>query len=188
MGALSKQDVGVADQLFATLDPTLRAARLPKGGTAILSDTVGFISDLPVQLVDAFRVRGREGGCVGWCCAGLCVLQGLFAGARGGRTARACPCAPVTTQLRPTKATLEEVVEADLLLHVLDASSPHVLEQRRVVLEVCALSLPSCLPACMPAEAACASLLACLGRVHCPHTKPPTHYPNAMRRSFGSWA
>jgi len=63
-----------ADMLFATLDPTLRAIRLPAGLTVILSDTVGFISDLPTMLVAAFR------------------------------------------------ATLEEVIEADIILHVRDMS------------------------------------------------------------------
>lgn len=63
-----------ADMLFATLDPTLRAAELPHGARIILSDTVGFISDLPTMLVAAFR------------------------------------------------ATLEEVIEADVILHVRDAS------------------------------------------------------------------
>ncbi len=63
------------DMLFATLDPTVRALRLPGGRPAILSDTVGFISDLPHELVEAFR------------------------------------------------ATLEEVQEADVILHVRDISS-----------------------------------------------------------------
>jgi GTP-binding protein HflX len=63
-----------ADMLFATLDPTLRAVELPRGAKAILSDTVGFISDLPTMLVAAFR------------------------------------------------ATLEEVIEADVILHVRDVS------------------------------------------------------------------
>jgi len=63
-----------ADMLFATLDPTLRAVDLPHGSRVILSDTVGFISDLPTMLVAAFR------------------------------------------------ATLEEVIEADLILHVRDVS------------------------------------------------------------------
>ena len=62
------------DMLFATLDPTLRAVELPRGVKAILSDTVGFISDLPTMLVAAFR------------------------------------------------ATLEEVIEADVILHVRDVS------------------------------------------------------------------
>lgn len=64
------------DMLFATLDPTLRRMKLPHGRTVILSDTVGFISDLPTHLVAAFR------------------------------------------------ATLEEVLEADLVLHVRDMSDP----------------------------------------------------------------
>jgi GTP-binding protein HflX len=64
------------DMLFATLDPTLRSLRLPDGRPAILSDTVGFISDLPHELVAAFR------------------------------------------------ATLEEVQEADVVLHVRDIASP----------------------------------------------------------------
>ena len=63
-----------ADMLFATLDPTLRAVELPHGTRIILSDTVGFISDLPTMLVAAFR------------------------------------------------ATLEEVIEADVILHVRDMS------------------------------------------------------------------
>ena len=69
-------EVLAEDMLFATLDPTLRRLKLPHGGTVILSDTVGFISDLPTHLVAAFR------------------------------------------------ATLEEVVEADLILHVRDMSDP----------------------------------------------------------------
>ncbi|MBP1850045.1 GTPase HflX [Rhizobium halophytocola] len=64
------------DMLFATLDPTLRRMKLPQGRTVILSDTVGFISNLPTHLVAAFR------------------------------------------------ATLEEVLEADLILHVRDMSDP----------------------------------------------------------------
>jgi GTP-binding protein HflX len=71
---LTAADVLAEDLLFATLDPTARAIRLPHGATAILSDTVGFISDLPTTLVAAFR------------------------------------------------ATLEDVVEADVLLHVRDIS------------------------------------------------------------------
>src|SRR5260370_23957745 len=71
---LTRADVQAADMLFATLDPTLRALRLPHGGKAMLSDTVGFISTLPTQLVAAFR------------------------------------------------ATLEEVLEADIILHVRDIS------------------------------------------------------------------
>jgi len=72
---LTRSGVMAADMLFATLDPTLRAITLPHGAKAILSDTVGFISDLPTMLVAAFR------------------------------------------------ATLEEVAEADLVLHVIDAAA-----------------------------------------------------------------
>ena len=71
---LTRAEVQAADMLFATLDPTLRALSLPHGGKAMLSDTVGFISSLPTQLVAAFR------------------------------------------------ATLEEVLEADVILHVRDIS------------------------------------------------------------------
>src|ERR1700748_353066 len=71
---LTRADVQAADMLFATLDPTLRALHLPHGGKAMLSDTVGFISNLPTQLVAAFR------------------------------------------------ATLEEVLEADVILHARDIS------------------------------------------------------------------
>lgn len=73
---LTAADVVAADQLFATLDPTMRQLRLPHGGRVILSDTVGFISDLPTGLISAFR------------------------------------------------ATLEEVVNADIILHVRDMASP----------------------------------------------------------------
>jgi GTP-binding protein HflX len=69
------------DMLFATLDPTLRRVRLPHGTSVILSDTVGFISDLPTHLIAAFR------------------------------------------------ATLEEVVEADLIVHVRDISDPDTAAQ-----------------------------------------------------------
>ena len=71
---MTRARVLAADMLFATLDPTLRAIELPKGLRIILSDTVGFIADLPTMLVAAFR------------------------------------------------ATLEEVIEADLVLHVRDVS------------------------------------------------------------------
>jgi GTP-binding protein HflX len=73
---LTKAEVFADDLLFATLDPTMRGVILPSGRKIILSDTVGFISDLPTQLVAAFR------------------------------------------------ATLEEVMEADLILHVRDISHP----------------------------------------------------------------
>ncbi len=58
--ALTGAGVHAEDQLFATLDPTMRAIGLPSGRTAILSDTVGFISDLPTQLVEAFRATLEE--------------------------------------------------------------------------------------------------------------------------------
>jgi GTPase len=70
------------DKLFATLDPTMRALKLPSGATVILSDTVGFVSELPTELIAAFR------------------------------------------------ATLEEVLEADVLLHVRDISHPDTDAQK----------------------------------------------------------
>jgi GTP-binding protein HflX len=82
---LTRADVQAADMLFATLDPTLRALTLPHGGKAMLSDTVGFISDLPTMLVAAFR------------------------------------------------ATLEEVIEADVILHVRDISHEDAEAQERDV-------------------------------------------------------
>jgi GTP-binding protein HflX len=82
---LTTAEVRAEDMLFATLDPTMRQIRLPSGRAAILSDTVGFISDLPTQLVAAFR------------------------------------------------ATLEEVLEADLVLHVRDIASPETEAQKREV-------------------------------------------------------
>jgi GTP-binding protein HflX len=85
---LTRADVQAADMLFATLDPTLRAIQLPHGGKAMLSDTVGFISNLPTQLVAAFR------------------------------------------------ATLEEVLEADLILHVRDISHEDAEAQERDVDQV----------------------------------------------------
>jgi GTP-binding protein HflX len=87
---LTNAGVAVKDQLFATLDPTMRALGLPSGRTAILSDTVGFISDLPHELVEAFH------------------------------------------------ATLEEVTEADVVVHVRDASSPDSEEQKKDVQAVLA--------------------------------------------------
>nr|WP_244593703.1 GTPase HflX [Methylopila sp. Yamaguchi] len=71
---LTRAEVVAADMLFATLDPTLRSITMPHGAHAILSDTVGFISELPTQLIAAFR------------------------------------------------ATLEEVIEADVILHVRDVA------------------------------------------------------------------
>ena len=83
-GVLSK------DMLFATLDPTMRAITLASGREVVLADTVGFISQLPTELVEAF------------------------------------------------KSTLEEVVQADLLLHVHDAASPLVVEEAGDVRDVLA--------------------------------------------------
>jgi GTPase len=57
---LTQAKVLAKDMLFATLDPTMRALSLPHGGTAILSDTVGFISDLPTMLISAFRATLEE--------------------------------------------------------------------------------------------------------------------------------
>ncbi|WVZ60414.1 hypothetical protein U9M48_010438 [Paspalum notatum var. saurae] len=88
VSALSEADLYSDDRLFATVDPRLRSVMLPSGRKALLSDTVGFISDLPVQLVEAFH------------------------------------------------ATLEEVVEADMLVHVLDSSAPNLEEHRSTVLQV----------------------------------------------------
>jgi GTPase len=85
---LTGGDVLEADMLFATLDPTLRAVQPPQGAKIILSDTVGFISDLPTLLVAAFR------------------------------------------------ATLEEVVEADVILHVRDIAHADAEAQLRDVQEV----------------------------------------------------
>jgi len=85
---LTRSAVGAEDMLFATLDPTMRRLGLPSGRTAILSDTVGFISDLPTHLVAAFR------------------------------------------------ATLEEVTEADIVVHVRDAHHPDSAAQREDVLGV----------------------------------------------------
>jgi GTP-binding protein HflX len=85
---LTRAAVGAEDMLFATLDPTMRRLNLPSGRKAILSDTVGFISDLPTHLVAAFR------------------------------------------------ATLEEVTEADIVVHVRDAHHPDSAAQREDVLAV----------------------------------------------------
>lgn len=81
-GVLSK------DMLFATLDPTMRQTQLPSGRTIVLADTVGFISQLPTELIEAF------------------------------------------------KSTLEEVVQADILLHVHDGASPVLFEEAEDVKSV----------------------------------------------------
>lgn len=86
--AITGAAVMAEDQLFATLDPTMRGLALPSGRNIIISDTVGFISDLPTELVAAFR------------------------------------------------ATLEEVAEADIILHVRDIAHPDSAAQRADVLAV----------------------------------------------------
>ncbi|GAN60663.1 GTPase HflX [Acetobacter cibinongensis] len=86
--ALTGATVYAKDQLFATLDPTMRAITLPSGRRIILSDTVGFISDLPTELIAAFR------------------------------------------------ATLEEVSEADIILHVRDIAHPDSAAQKKDVFGV----------------------------------------------------
>jgi GTPase len=85
LNALSNANVYVANQLFATLDPTTRRVELPGGHVALFTDTVGFIQKLPTQLVAAFR------------------------------------------------ATLEEIAEADLLLHVVDVTHPEAAAQAKAV-------------------------------------------------------
>ncbi len=87
---LTEADVLAKDMLFATLDPTMRRMRLPGGRRIVVSDTVGFISDLPTQLVAAFR------------------------------------------------ATLEEVLEADVIVHVRDVAHPETEAQKADVLDVLA--------------------------------------------------
>jgi GTP-binding protein HflX len=82
---LTNAGVLVADQLFATLDPTTRRIELPGGHQALITDTVGFIQKLPTQLIAAFQ------------------------------------------------ATLEEICEADLLIHVVDVTHPNAIEQARSV-------------------------------------------------------
>jgi GTP-binding protein HflX len=88
LNTLSGSDVYADPKLFATLDPTTRRVVLPDGWAILLTDTVGFIRNLPTHLIAAFR------------------------------------------------ATLEETVEADFLIHVIDASHPHRDKQREAVMEV----------------------------------------------------
>jgi GTP-binding protein HflX len=85
LNRITHAEVLVADQLFATLDPTTRRVELPGGHQGLLTDTVGFIQKLPTQLIAAFQ------------------------------------------------ATLEEISEADLLIHVVDVTHPNALEQARSV-------------------------------------------------------
>jgi GTP-binding protein HflX len=88
LNALTRSDVHVEDKLFATLDPASRRLRFPRERDVILTDTVGFIQDLPPDLANAFR------------------------------------------------STLEELEDADILLHVADLSSPYVEEQIKSVEEI----------------------------------------------------
>ncbi len=85
LNGLAEADVYVANQLFATLDPTTRRVELPGGHAALFTDTVGFIQKLPTQLVAAFR------------------------------------------------ATLEEIADAELLLHVIDVTHPNAQAQAEAV-------------------------------------------------------
>jgi len=87
LNQLAQADIYVADQLFATLDPTTRRVELSGGAPILITDTVGFIQKLPTVLVTAFR------------------------------------------------ATLEEIAEADLLVHVLDITHPNVRAQAASVLQ-----------------------------------------------------
>ncbi len=88
LNSLTKAGVLVEDKLFATLDPTTRRLELPSGRVMLLTDTVGFVRNLPHHLVDAF------------------------------------------------KATLEEAVMADFLIHIIDVSSPDRLRQAATTLQV----------------------------------------------------
>jgi GTP-binding protein HflX len=88
LNALTGAGVLAEDKLFATLDPRARRLRLPGGGFAVLTDTVGFIRDMPQDLFAAFR------------------------------------------------ATFDEAADADLLLHVLDVSSPEAWDQERATEEI----------------------------------------------------
>ena len=87
LNQLTRSEVLVADQLFATLDPTTRRVELPGRHQGLLTDTVGFIQKLPTQLIAAFQ------------------------------------------------ATLEEISEADLLIHVVDITHPNAIEQAKSVSE-----------------------------------------------------
>ncbi|MBI4040306.1 MAG: GTPase HflX [Deltaproteobacteria bacterium] len=88
LNALTHAQVFAENKLFATLDPTTRRLRLPSGHDILLTDTVGFIKKLPVELIDAFR------------------------------------------------ATLEELEESDVLVHVMDASDPYLSERVKEVMNV----------------------------------------------------
>ena len=88
LNALTQSDIAAADQMFVTLDTTSRRLRFPRQGDVIITDTVGFIRDLPPDLVNAFR------------------------------------------------ATLEELADADVLLHVVDASDPDLERKMDAVIRV----------------------------------------------------
>ncbi len=88
LNLLSESDVFVENKLFATLDPTTRKISLPKGSSLLITDTVGFVSNLPHQLVEAF------------------------------------------------KSTLEEAVYADIIIHVVDAAHPDMLQCYETTKEV----------------------------------------------------
>lgn len=98
---MTRADAYAADRLFATLDTTTRKLYLPDCGSVVVSDTVGFIQELPHTLIAAFR------------------------------------------------ATLEETVQADLLLHVVDAHSPNrdeqIAEVNRILVEIGAGNVPQIL-------------------------------------------
>jgi len=88
LNALTGSEIEAADKLFMTLDPTSRRLRFPREGEVVITDTVGFIADLPKDLVAAFR------------------------------------------------ATLEELSDADLLLHVVDIADPHVEQKLQAVQKI----------------------------------------------------
>ena len=90
LNILAKSDAFVENKLFATLDPTTRRVPMPNGGDFLVTDTVGFVSDLPHQLVEAF------------------------------------------------KSTLEEAKYSDMIVHVVDASHPDMLECYQTTMEVLA--------------------------------------------------
>ncbi|MCJ7549078.1 MAG: GTPase HflX [Anaerolineae bacterium] len=119
LNALSGSSIYVANELFATLDPTTRRVTLPGGAVILFTDTVGFIQKLPTGLIASFR------------------------------------------------ATLEEVLEADLLVHVIDVSHPHAMDQARTVYatlkeigadELPIINLLNKIDRFQDPEAACASL------------------------------
>lgn len=88
LNCLTDSQQTVQNSLFTTLDPLSRGVKLPNGENVVISDTVGFLHNLPHHLIESF------------------------------------------------KATLEEAIEADLLIHVLDVSSPQLYEHHKAVLEV----------------------------------------------------